>query len=144
MRTSQIRKALSQHLLTKPIFGGVCARNRVPPIARNKTVAYIVNTHPHYKPGEHWVAFYFTPTCLYYFDPYGLPPKGFKRLFQARKNNKHFKRRLQGSGRACGHYCLCFILSMVSNFSLNIFGDNLDANDRLAKRQAKMHFNLIG
>ena len=144
MRTSVIHKALSNHPLTKSTFGGVFARNRVPPIPNNKTVFYVINTHPHYKPGEHWIVFYLTPTTVFFFDPYGLPVrKGFKRLLKARGCRKFFNQRLQGKGRTCGHHCLYFILTRRSNQSLNIFGNDFDANDKVVKQLVRKHFLVM-
>lgn len=142
MKTSQIRRALSSHPATKSIFHGVFARNKVPHIPKKMTAAYVVNTHPHHKPGEHWVVFYYTPSCLYYFDSYGLPAKGFTKLLRARKKIKYFNKRLQGSGSTCGHYCLYFILTRNSSLSLNTFGSDGDVNDRIVKRLVENHFQI--
>ena len=80
MKSGQLRKALYHHPMTKKIFGGVFARNKIPDIPKDKTVAYIVNTDPALKPGQHWVAFYITKKTVYsLFDSYGLPLKRISR-----------------------------------------------------------------
>ena len=142
MRTSHIKRAMSVHPKTKGIFGGVFARNRVPKRIPAKTVAYIVNTDPDHKPGQHWIALYITKETVYYFDPYGLPPQGFHRVRKWRKRMQYFKQRLQGRGRMCGHYCLYFILSTQMNLSFNVFGSDLNANDRLVYRLVKRHLPI--
>lgn len=121
MNTSQLQKALHFHPQTTSVFGGVYARNKLPRVPQNKKVAYIVNTDPAHKPGKHWVAFFLTKTTAYYFDPYGIPPKGFDKILKSRKKKFYFGQRLQGMGRMCGHYCLYFILTMQTKLSLKIF-----------------------
>ena len=146
MRTSEIHKALSTHPLTLSTFGGVFARNKVLSVPAKKTVSYVVNTHPNCKSGEHWVAFHFTPTVVYYFDPYGLPARkavGFERLLKARRRRKFFNQRLQGKGPTCGHYCWHFILTRQSSrHDMNIFSHDYESNNRIVKQQVLTHFGL--
>ena len=142
MLTSQLRKALRFHPHTRSVFGGVYARNRIPPVP-NKEIAYIINTDPADKPGKHWVAFYLTKYTVYYFDPYGFPPTGFHKILHARKNVLYFGQRLQGMGRTCGHYCLYFILAMQRDRSFRIFSNDYNANDRIVKRFVERHFPFI-
>ena len=40
----------------------------------NLNGAYVVNTDPHYKPGQHWVAMYLKGGQGEYYDSMGLPP----------------------------------------------------------------------
>ena len=143
MRTKQLLKALQFHRETKDIFLGVYARNTLPrTIPRRKKVALIVNTDPADKPGQHWCAFYFTPTCVYFFDSYGNPPhtKSFHRLMQCRRYRKVFGRRIQGNARVCGHYCMYFILAMARNRGFSCFGDHFNANDRIVRKIVTDHF----
>lgn len=143
MLTSQLKNALQFHHQTKSVFAGVYARNRIPEVPREKRLAYIINTDQAHKPGKHWVAFFLTKTTVYYFDPYGIPPRGFARILKSRKKVRYFGRRLQGRGRMCGHYCLYFILTMQTKHSLKIFGSDLNANDRIVKRFVEKHFPYI-
>ena len=142
MKTSQLKKALTRHHQTQSVFGGVYARDKVPTAPKGKTVAYVVNTDKSNQPGQHWVVFYYTPHQVKYFDPYGRPPQGFQRLLGSRTRKQYFKRRLQGLGRMCGHYCLYFILTQCSHLTLCPFGRDYNANDRYVKRMAEMHFAL--
>jgi len=143
MKSSQILKALQFHPQTKSTFGGVFARNKVPTIPKGKCISFVVNTDPSSKPGEHWVAFFITPSEVYYFDPYGIPPTGFKRIINSRGKQYYFGQRLQGLGRMCGHYCLYFILCMRSYYTFNIFGSDFNANDRIVKQFVENHFPYI-
>ena len=93
MITSQLRKALLLHPKTTIVYGGVYARNRIPTIPPHKKIAFIVNTDPSHKPGEHWVGFYLTKSTVYYFDPYGIPPVGFQKILQSRNKTLYFGKR---------------------------------------------------
>ena len=112
MKTSQLGKALKFHPATKHVYGGVFPRNRIPRIPRHVRTAYVINTDPDSQPGQHWVAFFLTKDTVYYFDPYGIKPICFQKIFRSRKK-KYFCKRLQGMGRMCGHYCIYFILSVI-------------------------------
>lgn len=141
MFTRQLRRALRFHPYTKSIFGGVYAWNRLPTrVPENRTVAFVVNTDPAHKPGQHWVVFYIKKDTIYYFDPYGIPPVRFHKIFCCRKNVKYFGQRLQGLGRMCGHYCIYFVLSTQTSHTFDIFGSDLNANDRIVKRFVEDNF----
>lgn len=142
MFTRELKTALKRHRQTARVYGGVFARNRVPRIPKRKRIAYVVNTDPAHMPGQHWVAFYMDDDTVYYFDPYGLPPIGFERIMQSRKKQLFFKRRLQGQGKMCGQYCLYFILSMQTHRSFQLFGDDLNANDRIVEQFVRHHFHI--
>ena len=145
MKSSQIMKALSSHPVTGKIFKGVFARNRIPTFSKNERLSFVVNTDPAHKPGKHWLAFYINRNTVYYFDSYGIPPKGFEKILSSRPNKKYFTRRLQGNGKECGHYCIFFILQMCQNerLSLNMFSTDLNANDRIVKRFIQKRFRNI-
>ena len=142
MFTRQLRRALRFHPQTESVFGGVYAWNRLPRVHSRQPVAYVVNTDPAHKPGQHWVVFYITRDVIYYFDPYGIPPVRFHSILHCRKNVKYFGQRLQGSGHMCGHYCIYFILAMETNRSFEIFGSDLNANDRIVKRYVERRFHV--
>ena len=149
MRTSQLLRALRHHRETGGVFLGVFPSDRLPrSIPKHRTVALIVNTDPSHRPGHHWCAFYITPTCVYFFDFYGCTPrlKSFQRLMRCRRKKKVFARRLQGRGTVCGHYCMYFILAMVRgdiNNRLALFGDDLNANDRVVRNVVMNNFMMV-
>lgn len=145
MRTQQLRKALGTHRLTRNVFKGVYALNKLPTsIPRNQHVCLIANTDPHHKPGQHWVAYYFTKTHVYFFDSYGRPPWNpqFQRLMKYRKFKKYFGRRIQGNGFVCGYYCLYFILAMIKEWDFSQFGIDLDTNDTYVKKITERYFQI--
>lgn len=145
MKSTQLKHALKFHEATRNIFGDVLPCDRLPKtVPKNKEVAYIVNTHPSHMPGQHWCAYYFTRTCVFFMDSYGLPPSmpAFHQMMQHRKCKKFFGRRIQGMGRMCGHYCLYFILALRKGYTFSCFGDDLNANDRYVKRFVERHFPI--
>ena len=143
MQSSQLTEALTKNLITAPVFAGVVPSDHIPtafPAPHEQERLYIVNTHPSHKPGEHWVALFFSPGgVLYYFDSYGS--QSTRRLdLQRFKRVSPWKRRLQGLEQTCGLYCLCFALSVVGALDLNVFGDDLFFNDRLVRKLARERF----
>ena len=124
MKTKQLEQALLYHRDTRHMFMGVYPSDRLPHIIpKNKTLALIANTDPSHKPGQHWVAFFFTKSTVYFFDSYGRSPakSPFRRLMKYRKHKRVFERRLQGDGRTCGYYCLYFILAMIQKHNFVCF-----------------------
>lgn len=142
MKTRELHRALRRHRDTQPVFKGVYPCNRLPTVPPGKVMAIIANTDPSHKPGQHWVAYFYTKTHVFYFDSYGQPPlkPTLRKMMSYRRHKKHFGRRLQGSGHMCGEYCLFFILAMLYNWDFDCFGDNLDANDRYVWKTVRRHF----
>ena len=146
MRSSTIERAMRQHGETRDAFLGVFASDQLPVPPKRRTVALIANTDPSNKQGQHWCAFYITPSCVYYFDSYGFPPlvKSFERLLRCRRRRQVFGRRLQGRGSACGYYCMYFILAMLrgDHTLMERFGDDLNANDRIVRNEVGRNFRI--
>ena len=137
MKTTQLKKMVYNHRDLRRVFRGVYACDALPRrIPANKTVALIANTDPAHKSGQHWVAYYYTPTCVYYFDSYGRPPcnRHLDRMMKYRKRQRVFGRRLQGLDGVCGLYCLYFLWAMTYQKDFSQFGDDLNANDRLVRK----------
>ena len=145
MYTSQLLEALHKNPLTSPIFAGVLGSEQIPtkiPPKSEKKRVFIVNTQPTTHEGEHWVVLYFTPhDTVYYFDSFGLPPPS--NIYKKIRRFKHLRlwsRTLQGLSDTCGWYCMCFVLAVNDHFDLNIFGDDLRANDKLVKKEVLKRF----
>ena len=143
MRTRELARLLKKHKDTQHLFKGVFPCDQIPKSLPSPS-AIIANTDPYGKAGRHWVAYFVTPTCVYYFDSYGQPPlnKQLKVPMQIRKHKKYFRRRLQGRSYVCGHYCLYFILAMVKGWGFTRFNARLDQNDVLVKKLIARHFHL--
>ena len=73
MNTQQIDSLLKRDPFSKKIFKKVCALDQIE--QPTSPSAYVINSDPSNKPGEHWVAVYFDKNGKgEYFDSYGLPP----------------------------------------------------------------------
>lgn len=88
---------------------GVFARDELPDLAlENKPLALVLNTDPHDKPGQHWLAIY-APTEGPYelFDSFGLSPSFYALDFLEPTHSLHSLQSYSSS--LCGHYCIYFI-----------------------------------
>ena len=121
MGTELITKLLRTDPLVKPFFGGVYASNQLPHEVMYPGY-YVMNTDPHYKPGEHWIAAYFTDDGqVEYFDSYGRPPTGPIKcwLYRQSWNMTLNKYQLQGLLTAvCGQYCVFYIKQKAQGLDL--------------------------
>ena len=98
---------------------GVYARDELPDLNhQHRPFALVLNTDPHDKPGQHWLAMYAPPSGpIELFDSFGFMPEfyGFDNL-----NYKYSSLQLQpDSSNTCGYYCLFFIERRSSNLSFN-------------------------
>ena len=143
MNGTHISRALAANPLTANFFKGVRAADDIP---RSDTLgAFVVNTDPAHKPGQHWVVLINTPTSVTYFDPYGIPPPEIirTRLVKTSKTLLYNRKRFQGLRNTCGYYCMYFILAETSqNHTMDIFSDCYDFNDRLVYIRVQTLFNL--
>jgi len=142
LNSLQIFKELKKDLYSKQIFKNVVPRNRLPKYIKYPS-AYVINTHNHNQPGEHWLAVYFdNKRNCEFFDSYGLSPNFYnfeKSLKKLSKNIKFNSIQLQADNSFyCGYYCVYFILLKSRNFSLKeiqqLFSDkDFRFNDDLIK-----------
>ena len=148
MYANTIRTALNTHPLTTHVFRDVRSADQLPQ-TRDQHDIYVLNTQPHHKPGEHWVTLEYTPTCLYYFDPLGLPPH--PNILQQLKRTKalhnkplhHNTIRRQGHRQTCGLHCIYHTLTRSTDqYTMNIFNTDLDFNDRLVHKLVSQLFNV--
>lgn len=118
-------------------FVGVFPCDRLPRLKPGQ--AMIVNTEPHTKPGEHWVAFYMTKSgALEYFDSFGLPPlvPQLRKYIntQAHTRFSHSTIQLQHeTSETCGNHCIAFVKHRLLNQPfINLlahFSSSLEDND---------------
>lgn len=142
MNTKQIRRIIERDPVTQRKFRGVFAENRLPEDVDVYPCGYIANTDPSEKPGEHWVAFYFTtPEHGEFFDSYGHPPQFYNKHFLTfiNQNSEHWsfnKKGLQSVMTAvCGEYCIFYLMHRARGVSMNsivkLFSVDKLNNDRL-------------
>ena len=142
MNTQQIEALLNRDPYSKDIFKKVCARDQIE--KPTFPSAYVINSDPSNKPGEHWIAVYFDKKGRgEYFDSYGLPPHvlqldSYMNCYSS-TDWIYNKKPLQALfSSVCGHYCVYFILFRCRGKSLHRivhnFSSNLTENDRCVTR----------
>lgn len=121
-------------------FCGVYAENTLPRRLKTYPCGFVVNTDPKSRPGQHWVAFYFSsPEKGEFFDSYGYPPEFYSPHF-TRLLNRNSKRwtfnptPLQSAKTAvCGEYCVYYLVHRTRGVSMtsivNRFSKNRISND---------------
>ena len=141
MNTQQIESLLKRDPQSKKIFKKVCAFDQVE--QPTFPSAYVVNSDPSNKPGEHWVAIYFDKKGRgEYFDSYGLPPSFLNLEEYMNRYSRDWiwnKKTLQALfSTVCGHYCVYFVLFRCRGKTLfdivKPFSPNLTENDRIVTR----------
>ncbi len=125
-------------LLRRNIHGchdiGVFPYNQIGKPSKRKRCAYVLNTDPHYKKGEHWVAVYIDKSRVrYYFDSYGLPPMKNECVDFLKRHCRRWVYndvRLQDEGsKVCGQFCLYFLIHMSYGWTMDDIIDSLKNND---------------
>ena len=109
---------------------------------------YVANTDPHFKAGEHWVAFYIpsdtTISPMEYWDSYGLkPPKIFMSFLNPTylRNTKFIQHPLSST---CGQYCIYYILKRYTGHSMeeivSVFSEDTLENDVIVNKTVERNF----
>ena len=102
-------------------FRGVFSADNIP---LGGSGAFIVNTHPATKPGEHFIVILRRKTKFYYFDSLNLAlenyPDVLKRLKQG-KHNKKYNPFLNSPIQSplssfCGLFCIVFLLTIDERY----------------------------
>jgi len=118
----------------RPYFQGVYAADRLP--RKVSEGGYIVNTDPHDKPGQHWLALWVdAPSHCEVFDSYGLPLLFYKEpsLHQWWNQFANITRSGQAiqslESQACGHYCIQYLKAKAKGIPLTDFLKQWDETD---------------
>ena len=138
---------INRLLKNSKIFVGTFARDMIPYTITKRPLAFIANTDPSGKPGQHWIAI-----CLNsdgsgeYFDSYGLPPLHNSFI----KNLDYMCPLVWGynpitlqclSCITCGHYCVLFVKLRSLGYTfcdfISLFSKDLYQNELLIKRLVK-------
>ena len=124
MNANELRKVLAINWRVRREFRGVYPSDRLPKfIVNGQAHAFIINTDPHNKPGEHWVALYITSfgKCIY-FDSFGIPPfiPAIQNFISRNSLNMTYNRLVLQpfSSLKCGLYCIYFIYKMCYGYGL--------------------------
>ena len=115
MYRKQIETILGLDSATRNITHGVYAMDRLP---QRKPGAYVINTDDHDEPGSHWIAVYCENDHVDFMDSYGRPPPD-ARLIKFLGANYDFNNIAlqQPMSKACGFYCLYFLLHRARGHS---------------------------
>lgn len=118
MNTLQIQKQLRGYKK----FNGVYPADSIPHLAVGEAV--IVNTDPHDKPGEHWIAMYMSEEGeLEYFDSFGLPPLSTN-IQEYISKSPHISfsystiQLQHEDSETCGNHCIAYVKHRLSGHPL--------------------------
>jgi hypothetical protein len=123
-------------------FIGVFPRDLLP-VIKYLPVCLIINTDPHYKPGEHWVSVFINQYGVgIYFDSYGLRPLNKEIEIFLNKNCKSWTYnhvQLQGyRSYTCGEFCVIFSFLKILGYSLwdiiGLFTEEYKTNDKIVEK----------
>ena len=151
MDTLQLSRALLGNPSTRKTFLDVFPSDHLP-VKRvsRRPLSLVVNTHPHYLPGVHWLAIYLPDhNTSEFFYSFGNPPSS--KLFPQsimiflKKNSDeiHFHRnRFQGlTSSTCGHHCVFFLHHRCRGTPfetiVKMYSSNPEQNDRVVKKFVK-------
>ena len=154
MDTRQMYAVLRSDKNTAPHLRGVFASDRLPRRVRDYPSAYVVNTDPSNKPGQHWLAIYFDGEERgEFFDSYGRAPNLYPRpiLRFLRRNTRlpwiRNQRQIQARlSTTCGQHCLFYLLHRCRNIPMtsivDMFSSDLELNDVSVAEFIERHFDI--
>jgi hypothetical protein len=136
------------------VWEELCKLNLSDMIKRHKNkIGIILNTDPHYKEGEHWIAMFINIKQKYiiYFDSNGNtpPPQVTKLIDNITKQGKQIgiefdvlinELEHQQTDSECGMYCLYFIIQMIKDKNKEHFIKNKITDEEVFKLR-KQYFN---
>ena len=145
MDNHQLERLL--HHLIGDTFHGVWACDQLPALSQtfNLPAYFIVNTHPSYMPGEHWLALTLEEDgSATFFDSYGFPPDfahypaSILQFLESRSKKLHYhNRQLQHTfSIVCGQHCVFYLCHRACGLSYNnilelYHADGVYKNDRM-------------
>jgi len=123
-------------------LNGIVMKDELP--AKLKRGFYVVNLQSSTDGnGTHWVSFYYSPKCSYYFDPYGfVPPIEVEpKIKPYIYNDIDIQSYLS---TACGFFCIDFIIYMNSQKNkLEGFNAFIQHFSRQKKNNDRTLYNLL-
>ena len=123
MKTLDVEESLMSDEMTRMIAGGVDAADQLPRTIPYRPLLYIANTNQHFRPGRHWVVFYFGEEHIGYFDPLGKEPNNIIEDYLTLIGPNGYLRnvkRVQGARSViCGQFCLYYTYFKSRDMSVN-------------------------
>lgn len=139
MNTSDINTQLNY----LDCFIGTFSRDYIPRKVSKLPAALVVNTDPHYRPGQHWVAIYIDKNGNGdYFDSYGMPPlyKEIKEFLEDNCNRWCYSTQMLQNIIAvtCGAYCVFYIKLRCLGYThcdfIKLFTNRTYINDKIVAK----------
>ena len=130
MNGLQLWHALSTNKVTAPKFSGVYAVDTLIKIY-NKPKMIVCNTQASYKPGEHWLLFFFDTDTVEMFDSVGkeltdYAPEIVNMARKFGKVSRVLKNRVQPDDTSlCGHYCLLYAWCRCNGQTMEAFSQDV-------------------
>lgn len=149
MNSSEISAILNSHPGIKKTFMGVYPADMLPINAKTaKPGFYIANTDPHFKAGEHWVAFYIPSnpktSPMEYWDSYGFKPPEILTYFLNPIYMRNTKFIQHPFSSTCGQYCIYYILKRYTGLSMeeivSFFSVDTLENDVIVNQTVENNF----
>ena len=148
MNNKEISGILNSHPGIKKTFVGVFPADMLP--KKNITSGfYVANTDPHFKKGEHWVAFYIPSENddekhKEYWDSYGFKPPPIFLPFLGDSYIRSTKFIQHPLSSTCGQHCIFYILQRCNGYSIqdivSIFTVNQLENDIIVNKTIEDNF----
>ena len=128
-----------EHPVLKKYYVGTFSCDRLPKHSdKSRPHSYIVNTDPHDKPGQHWIALWTQNNVCEVMDSYALPLDYYSQAQPLRDWLTQWKyvvtngTSLQGlHSQACGHYALMYLKTRAHGFTLQDFVKNFSDYNRV-------------
>lgn len=129
LSTDQLNALGTSDSVLKPYFVGAMACDELPPHPQRVIPqAYIANTHPAQKPGEHWIAVWTEGTSCELLDSYGLDLHTYRDAtpllvwLNQWEHVKKNERALQSIETAsCGDYAIVYLMCKARGQSMEEF-----------------------
>ena len=117
----QIIQAINSLSPIRKTFIGVYPVDKLSKIRPIPEQGCIINTAPSTHQGEHWIALFFTPRTVEYFDSYGLKPTGDIERWLQKRNKRYITNRKQVQGlftATRGAHCIYYLFHRAKGYSM--------------------------
>ena len=127
-------------------FGGVKSYDEIPSKVEFYPRGYVINTHPGYKKGEHWISIHFDSyrRCQY-FCSFGTVPFGKTYDFvKANSDSVNYNKNLVQSpfSSVCGYYSLYHLVLAARGYSLADVIKTFDIDDPVSNDSRVIDFTI--
>lgn len=146
MNTQDINHMMKSDRPSRKLFIGTFAADEIPDkLPRNFVMC--VNTDPSSAPGTHWIGMAGVGSTLYYFDPYGIPPRrGNIRKFASKFRKVYYNKAQHQGDKAitCGGFAIFFMCMIARGKKFReivSFFNKIKSDDKFIKEFMHQAFN---